>query len=75
MSAPNNPEANLLAMHFFCGVWQRFTTQQAREPHDPHTRYGFMAMRKDWSSLPPEVRQMRVDTAAEIIQKRNEGRL
>jgi hypothetical protein len=75
MSAPNNPEVNLLGMQFFCGLWERFTTQQARESHDPQTRYGFMDMRKDWSNLQAEVRQMWVDTAAEIIQKQKKGRL
>lgn len=75
MSAPNNPEANLLAMQFFCGIWERFTRMQASGPHDPNTRYGFMDMGKDWTSLPPEVRQLWLDTADEIIQKQKEGRL
>lgn len=75
MSTPNNPEANLLAMQFFIGIWQRFRGEQARGPYNPQTRYGFMDMTKDWSSLPPEARQMWVDTADEIIQKQKEGRL
>ena len=75
MNPPHNPEANLLAMQFFIGIWQRFRQEQARGPFNSQTCYGFMDMTKDWSNLPAEVRQMWVDTADEIIQKQKEGRL
>jgi hypothetical protein len=75
MSTPNNPEASILVMQFFCGVWQRFNDQQASEPHNPQTRYGFMDMRQDWSRLSPKMRQVWVDIAAEITQKQRECRL